>query len=217
MSRRGSTDSSAANGSSSIARYSHTANGKAARTPCSPERTGPERRRAPVHQRRCPMPSGDVDMRNGRAQTAKNRKRYERDARVTLNEKRDAADVQRETGHSRDPPAPIRQAGIEHAAEIGPDEEADDSRGRTYSTLSQTPDRKPPIPIASREDVGGARIGKSRTHLRDAKDEAKKHERHDRGGCQQTAPSGDCEPIVPTGEMLDIARRRPAPTDQMPA
>ena len=69
-------------------------------------------------------------MRNGKgAKQQKNRERYERDDKGDAKRERDAADVQHEKqAIGRDPPAPIRQAGIEHAAEIGPDEEADDRR-----------------------------------------------------------------------------------------
>ena len=60
----------------------------------------------------------------------------------------------------------------------------------TYSTLSHKPDRKP-SPWAhrpSREGIGGARIGKRRAHLRDAKDKANEHDRHDRRGERGSHP-----------------------------
>ena len=103
----------------------------------------------------------------------------------------------------RDPPPPVGQAGIEHAAEIGPDEEADDRwREHVLDVVAQAGEEAAPwAHRPAREDIGGAGIGKRRTHLRDAEDEAKKHDRHDCCRNHQAAPAGDREPIVLAGKM----------------
>ena len=180
MSRFGSTDSSAASGSCSMARNSQTAKGRVASTPVKPN--GNQR---PVAFRQLACRPGAMFSAQrlksmfGMALIQKITSTASESSvtiSVTLIGERHAVDVERQEDDERDHPDQRRIGRIEaeDAVHVGGDEGHDHRRRHdVFDVLAEPGDEAAPRPHRrAREGIGGAGMRQRRAHLGDAEDEA---------------------------------------------